>query len=284
VTEGFYFFNLHDPTRAPRFIALSGRSGGHSSWGTWNQDGTLFAAVRLDRTAVIIDPATGEGTRLDSTEPPVRYPPTWTADGSAVLTGAAAPQCLTTEDAESRRFAVVPIDGGPERPEVPDLADGLNKVRSGGIWALDNHCASTVPVYDDSIANVLVVQSSHAETWVTAEDVAPAVLRQSVLSSSHDGLWVLTTEDGPSARGALYDVRSPHAARVVSTFAIEPESPGSAWIIGAAPDDSTVAVMVGWTGSTANVRLVPTDGTPATTLGRLFAGFVPRSLVQELGS
>jgi|GEM_PF-4701865 len=285
VSEGFWFFDLRDPSVSPRWVALAGRTSGSTSAGTWNPDGTLYAAVEQDTTAVIIDPATGQLSRLPSVDPPIGYPPTWTADGSGILTGEAV-RCDGRSPIRQRRLAIVPIDGGPESENIPDLADGLQDVSSGGMWATDNQCTAdprgTPDPFADPSALVVAKSPSGAETWVDAAKITPEVLRHSVFATTRPTMWVLTTEDGNPARVLLHEIASPQSDRVVNTFTYDSASPQQYVIVGVAPDDSTVLVLVN--GQHRKFYLVPTDGSPAVELDGEFAGFVPRSMLDGLSA
>jgi hypothetical protein len=283
-SEGFWFFDLNDPSREARFVALEGPPGGHESQGSWNPAGTLFAAVELSRTAAIIDPATGELTKLDSTDPPVGYPPTWTADGSGILTGAAAPACVTGATTEPRSLAIAPITGEPELASVPALADGRNHVAGDGIWSNDNRCGADPQ--DGSLApltDVVVVGPTGAQTWIDGSDVAPAVVKGSVFASTRPTLWALTGDDG-SRQMALYEVSSPHTLRVVNAVVDGVIDGSFAFISAVAPDDSAVVVLMNGPGGDQTFYLLPTDGSRTATLDGNFAGFIPRSLVDDLST
>ena len=262
-SEGFWFFDLADPSREARFVELQGRPGGHESQGAWNPAGTLFATVELSRTAVIIDPASGTLTRLDSTNPPVGYPPTWTADGSGILTGTPPPVCVTGTSAPSREFAVAPIDGSAEVPQADDLADGPNNVLSDGIWSNDNRCAT--------------------DQWVDATDLAPSVLKASAFATTRPTLWALT-EDRNSRQVALYEVSAAHITRLVNTVANGVVDGSFAFVAAVAPDDSALVVLMNVPDGNQTFYVLPTDGTPTATLDGGFAGFVPLSLIDDLAT
>ena len=282
VSEGFWFFDLRDPSLAPRWVALAGRTSGSTSAGTWNPDGTLFAAVEKDTTAVIIDPATGQLSRLPSVDPPLGYPPTWTADGSGILTGETV-RCDGGFPSAQRRLAIVPIDGGPESDVIPDLADGLQGVSTGGMWATDDRCTADAGGTPDLLAGasaVVVARSpSGVETWVDAAKITPEVLRHSVFATTRPALWVLTTEEGSPARFLLHEVAAPQSDRVVNTVTFNSAIPQQYVIVGVAPDDSAVVVLVTGPSDGQKFYLVPTDGSPVVQLDDEFAGFVPRSML-----
>ena len=281
VSEGFWFYDLGDSSRAPRFVDLAGLPGGHTSAGSWNPAGTLFAAVELGRTAAIIDPATGEISRLDSTDAPLGYPPTWTADGSGLLTGSQPPACVTADPTVSRSLGIVPIDGGPEITMIPALADGRNLVAPDGIWAHDDTCGPESSAGITPISDVVVVGPHGPQSWVGATDVAPAVLSGSAFASTRSTLWVVAL-DSASGQIRLYDVTAPsdiRLANVVEEASVDGEF---ALISSVAADDSAVVVLVDGPGSRRSFVLVPTDGSPTTTLEGEFGGFVPLPLLDAL--
>jgi hypothetical protein len=268
MSEGFYFFNLHDPDETLRFVDLAGLPGGHTSRGKWNPDGTLYAAVEGGRTLAIIDPATGDISRLQSAHPPIGYPPTWTADGTGVLTGVAEESCSDGRR-DDREFAIVPIDGGAESSTIPALADGLNRVSAGGASVTGVSRARCVGEVDS--ASLEIVQPSGRAEQVS---LAPGLLLDFVFASTNSAVWVLSS--GADGRPALVEVGSSGDAAVVNTF--DDPSSGIPYIAGVAPDDSMVAVQR-WEGSRARTWLVPTDGSLVIEVDGQFAGFVPRALL-----
>jgi hypothetical protein len=286
VSEGFWFFDLDDPSLAARWVDLVGRPGGFTSAGTWNPEGTLYAAVELGTTAVIIDPATGVLSRLVSVDPPIGYPPTWTADGSGILTGEDV-RCDGALPNAQRRLTIVPIDGGPERASIPELANGLDGVSEGGVWATDNRCAAGSGGTPDPMSRpsgVVVASSpSGVETWVDAAEIEPEVLRDSVFATTRPALWVLTTEEGTPARMLLHEV-SRQSDRVVNAAPFDSAGLQSEFIIGVAPDESAVVVLVNGPEDRRKLYLVPTDGSPALEFDGEFAGFVPRPMVDRLAA
>jgi hypothetical protein len=286
VSEGFWFFRLGDPSRPPRFVDLDGLPGGHTSAGIWNPAGTLFAAVENGRTAAVIDP-TGETWRLKSADAPIGYPPTWTADGSGLLTGREPPPCVSADPTVSRSLGIVPIDGRPVTTAIPALADGRSLVAAGGIWAHEDRCPSASTPDLTPFSNIAVVAPGGPRSWVDGTDVAGAALYHSVFASTRPTLWVLAVERA-SSEVRLYDAHGPHTVRLANTVQVTQKGVWAdesfAQILSVAADDSAVVVLVDGRGLRRRFVLVPTDGGPATTLNGEFAGFVPRSLLDALAA
>jgi hypothetical protein len=277
VSEGFWFFHLGAPSREPRFVSVAGWPGGHMSRGTWNPAGTLFATVENGRNAVVIEPTRGF-SRLKSADAPVGYLPTWTADGSGLLTGSEPPVCVTAAPIVSRSLGIVPIDGGPVTAAIPDLADGGNGVAAGGIWAHADTCraASKGP-------EIVVVASGRPQSWVDSRDVAGGALVGFSFASTRPTLWALAVAPA-SSELRLYDVRGPHSVRLANTLEADGTVVG---IMSVAADDSAVIVAVDDRTATIWRRtfaLVPTDGGPVTTLKGEFSGFVPLSMLERLAA
>ncbi len=291
MSEGFWFYNLRDPEGTRRFVALAGPSSGSTSRGTWSPDGTLYAAVERDTTAAVIDPKTGLITRRPSTNPPVGYPPTWTEDGKGILTGEPAPTCLEPGADNQRTLSIVWIAGGAEQSwtipgAVYPIADGFNGFGSG-TWASDDLCGT--PPSDGSqqaLTDVAVVDatslSSVATPWIAATDVAPGLLRDSVFASQAPELWVVA-ERGPGDRFVqLYRVTGPGQYEVVNTLTAAVAEGSYVMIAGVAPDNSAVVVHAIGPSDRGRFYLMPTDGSPPTTLDGEFGGFVPTSLIEDL--
>ncbi len=303
-SEGFFFVDLLNPDRAPRFVGVIGPSGGHATTGSWNPAGTLFAAVERDRYSVVIDPATGDVTQLATGSPPVGFWPTWAADGSAILLGAAEPACVAVSadrrpypGVKSRDLVMAPVDGGPVQDLIPKLADGRNRVYESGLWAVDNHCRVGAPFADvDSVA----VVGFYTDTWVESVDV-PGTIRESAFATSRPALWVLSTDpdhvflhEVVAPTFATYGGPGTRSVRQVNRVAADNRGDPSIDLVAVAPDDSAVAVQtytsaygttVGGVVTVARpgyVYLLPTDEEPAATLRGTFAGFVPVSLLDRL--
>jgi hypothetical protein len=237
--------------------------------------------VELDRTPAIIDPVTGDITRLESVHPPIGHPPTWTADGTAILVGDPVSECVE-RGAPTRDLTVVPIAGGPETNTVPALTDGLDHVSRGGMWSNDNRCQTASPDGTMTpVSEIVVVGPTGPTTWVDATDVDSAELIGSAFATTRPTLWVLAA-DAPSRRMLLYEVSSPHGAQLVNAIDDDVVDGSFLFVAAVGPDDSSVVVLTNGPNGEREFYLVPTDGSPATTLEGEFSGFVPSALVDSL--
>jgi hypothetical protein len=282
-SNGFWFFQLRDPAGSRHFVDIAELPGGRTSRGAWSPDGTLYATVESGTTLVIVHPDTRVVTRLPSAHPPIGHRPTWTADGSGILAGQLASPCVTNGDTAARTLTIIPIDGSPEITAIPALADGMNHVTTGGLWSNDNQCGTFYPTdAQPSLSDVVVVGPNGTTSWFDAPN-APARLRQSVFATTRQELWVLAERDRVTRVVDLYRASAPHDVHVVNTLGVGVDGESKVYIAAVAPDDTAVVVLVSGVAQRA-FYLVPTDGSPTTALDGEFAGFVPMSLVDELGS
>jgi hypothetical protein len=301
MSEGFWFFSLTEPDLAPIFVAVPGLNGGHQSHGAWNPSGTLYAAAELGRTVVVIDPRTGELTKLAHDDPAFGYPPVWSADGTGLVVTGEAPACISAPGAVTpRRLSLLPIDGGPVVDAVPQLVADRSEVGRGGAWlgsaylvgGVSERCgpAPTGP------QPVVVVEGDEATTWIGPNDVAPGQISDAVFSNTRKALWVLTMTEAVAPELDLYLVDPPvtgaggRNARPAPIVTAPQGGYASTRIAAIAPDDSIVVVAEGFQqGEQGSALLaVPTDGSPPVRFGREdsgswdFAGFITTSLLTEL--
>jgi hypothetical protein len=299
-SEGFWFFNLNEPSYQPRFVAISSPGGHTPSRGSWNPSGTLFAAAESDGEAeshaVVIDPSTGVTTRLQSTNPPIGYPPTWTADGTGILVGIAAPACVSGSDNVGRQEAIVPISGAPEGKvgAIPALADGLGGgVYRAGEWVHTDYCGKNADNPSLGASSVVLSRNYHCsptgsgcseasvDPQVDAGDVAPSVPEWGAFASTRPTLWVVGANRA-SRQVSLYELVTPHRPRLVNTIPSAYLPGGLAAIRAVKPDDSAIVVVTNNGRDTWAEYLVPTDGSRVTRLNGEYSGLVPHSLADQL--
>jgi hypothetical protein len=115
-------------------------------------------------------------------------------------------------------------------------------------------------------------------------------LDDGAMSSSVD--WLVVPGEGfkPSlpSRGPgdrtvqLYRVTGPRQYQVVNALPAAVASGSYVMIAGVAPDDSAVVALANGSSGRRRFYLMPTDGSPPTTLDGEFAGFVPTTLIDFL--
>jgi hypothetical protein len=276
-------YSLSDPIGTRRVVDDTTPTGEQPTEGRWSPSGNLFATVEGGTTLVIVHADTGIVTRLGSALGALGRKPTWTADSSGILGARPANRCIAEGDGSARVVAIIPVDGGPEQSSIPTLADGMNQVAAGGEWANDNTCGtSLVSETQPALSDIVVVGPTGAIGWIDATDVAPARLMQSVFAATRTELWVLARTDDSRSEVQLHLVIGPGAHRGVNALPTTLAADSTVSIVAVAPDDSSVVVLVESPDRQRDFYLLPTDGSPPTTLDGEFAGFVPTSLIKDL--
>jgi hypothetical protein len=133
------------------------------------------------------------------------------------------------------------------------------------------------------LSDVVVVDPAGASSWISAADVAPALLRTSVFDNFTRDVLYVVAERGPGDRIVqLYRVTGPRQYQVVNALPSAVASGSDVFIAGVAPDDSAVVVLANGPSDRRRFYLIPTDGSPPTTLDGEFAGFAPTTLIDFL--
>ncbi len=178
----------------------------------------------------------------------------------------------------------------PTTSKVTAPSDGRLLVGDPPIWTTDGTGTITSPS-QTAFGEISVEQRGERQAWASSTDVQPAELLDSTVSSNGDSLWVLAAVGTGSKRIELDHVPSPHVVRTVNTLGrpnTEVREVDSAFMVAVAPDDASAVVGLHYSSGTVydapSYHLVPTDGSEPTDLRGPFAGFVPVTLVDELGT